>query len=139
MKTSIASLVLLVLATVIHADEPIVPKLAAFLIVCDSDPSQILVLDSTGKWLPDVKEAEVVVKLGRPAQLKCILWAGNIKPSKPAILSWDLAQIQSASLEEFQGMVDGLQSDPTFIKRVKETKKPIPPTPIDAKPTTAKP
>lgn len=101
---------------------------AVFLIVCDSDPTKIIVLDNSGKWMNNVKAANVSMKLGQPTSLECIMWDGPFKPSNPSCLTWELLQLQSMSAVEFQKMTDGLQSDPLFIKKIQD-KKPLVTTP----------
>ncbi len=127
MKKIVACLVLLLAVGFTFAQEQELPRLdsidkpsPAYLVVCDSDPSKIIVLDVTGKWLSEVKTASIVIKIGSPATLRCELYSGSIRPSRPNIMNWDLAQVQSVTNADFQSMIDNLQTDPTYVKRSRE-------------------
>lgn len=88
------------------------------VIVCDSKPEKLLVLDAAGKWIPSVQSIEVKLEIGRTTpKAICTLWSGPIKPTKPEVRTWDLAQLKSVSSSEFDQMVDQVQSDPEAIRK----------------------
>jgi len=91
-------------------------SMSAFVIVCDSQPSKMLVLDSTGKWMSTVKSVDVKVEIGQPATITCTLYEGYLKPTKPQVRTWQLAQMKTVTATEFQQMVDAIQSNPDAIK-----------------------
>lgn len=91
---------------------------SVFIICCDAKPGQILVLDSTGKWLSTVRDAEIKFTIGETVPtVKCTMWSGPFKPTNPEVRNWTLAQLKSVTATEFQQMVDSLQSDPEAIRR----------------------
>lgn len=89
---------------------------SVFLIACDSQPNKVLVLDSTGKWLSAVKSVEIKFEIGQPVVITCTLYEGYLKPTKPQVKSWQLAQMKTVAPTEFQQMVDSVQSNPDAIK-----------------------
>lgn len=89
-----------------------------FVIVCDAKPSQWLVLDSTGKWIPSVRAVDVTLTIGDNApKATCTMWSGPIRPKNPIVKNWTLAQLKSVTEEEFSEMLDSLQDDPEAIRR----------------------
>lgn len=97
---------------------PVAPTNSVFIIVCDAKPGQILVLDSTGTWLSTVRDAKIEFIIGENTpKVTCTMWSGPLKPTKPDVKSWDLAQLKSVTDAEFQKMVDSLQVDPEAIRR----------------------
>lgn len=116
---------LLVVAAIglVHAQEPDTPAPpvandSVFIIVCDAQPSQVLVLDSNGKWLSSVRTIEMTLVIGDTSpKVKGTMWSGPIKPKTPIVKTWTLAQLKSVTEEEFTEMVDSLQGDPDAIRR----------------------
>lgn len=91
---------------------------AILVIVCDSNPEQILVLDSDGKWIPSVQSIEVKLEIGRSTpKAICTMWSGPLKPKNPEVKIWNLSQLKSVSASEFEQMVDSVQTDPEAIKK----------------------
>jgi hypothetical protein len=88
----------------------------AFVIACDSNPSQVIVLDAQGKWISGVRNVEIKFDIGQPASLQCQVYEGSLKPTKPLIRSWKLTQIKTVNSVEFQQMIDELQHNPDGIK-----------------------
>jgi hypothetical protein len=88
---------------------------SAFLVVCDTSPSKIIVLDDTGKWLHRVRETEI--KIDTNATMKCIMYEGHYRPSNPEIKTWRLAQIKTVTEAEFQSMINNLQNDPDAVRK----------------------
>lgn len=88
---------------------------SAFIIVCDSSPNQVIVLDSQGKWLPTVRSAKVEIEIGKPASITCVMWSGQFKPSNPETRTWTLSQMKSVNAQQFQTYVDQLQTNPNAI------------------------
>ncbi len=88
---------------------------SAFVIVCDSAPGKVIVLDKDGKWISTTKAVDVRFIIGHEATISVVIYEGIVKPSKPEIRVWHLAQLKSVSALEFQKMVDNLQTDPTAI------------------------
>lgn len=90
----------------------ILPKTEhVFVIVTDSKPDQIIVLDDKGKWISNVREVRLAMNLGSPAQCTCTMWDGFFRPTTPLEQKWPLKQLKSVTATEFQGMIDKLQSD----------------------------
>jgi hypothetical protein len=90
----------------------------AFVILCDENPSQIIVLDSNGAWMPGVRTAAISVEIGKPvAKIVCTLWDGPFRPTNPQTMNLQLSQIKSVSVDEFQDYVDKLQNDPMAVAR----------------------
>jgi hypothetical protein len=88
----------------------------AYVIVCDSNPSRVIVLDSQGKWISGVRTVEIKFEITQPATLQCLVYEGSIKPTKPPIKTWKLAQLKSVPTAEFQKMIDELQENPDGIR-----------------------
>ncbi len=88
----------------------------AFVIACDAKPGQVLVLDTSGKWLSGVKEIDIKFEIGKEASITCTIYEGVLRPSRPITKTWILAQMKTVSSTEFQKMVDLLQKDPDAIK-----------------------
>ena len=91
------------------------PK-TTFLLVCDTAPSKIIVLDDNGKWLHRVKEAEIKID-GTTASIRCTLYEGHYRPTSPDIKIYRLSQVKSISESDFQTLINNLQDDPTAVKR----------------------
>lgn len=88
---------------------------SAFLIICDINPSKIIVLDDAGKWMHRVRETEI--KIDGNAIMKCTMYEGHYRPSSPEVKSWKLAQIKAVSETEFQAMINNLQNDPEAVRK----------------------
>jgi hypothetical protein len=117
MNSFIISLVFL--TTVLAQD---IPRLdgelqPVFLVICDSSPSKIIVLDDTGKWLHRVRDTEIKIDGSTPI-IKCTLYEGHYRPTSPEIKVWRLNQIKTVSETEFQNMINKLQSDPEAVKKI---------------------
>lgn len=123
-----------------QATEAQIPRLdgvgslkSVFLIVCDSAPNKIIILDDTGRWIHRVKEAEIKIDGSSTSTVKCLMYEGAFRPSQPETKTWRLSQIKTVSDVDFQGMIDGLQTDPEAVKK----KLTVPATPATT-PTTEK-
>lgn len=90
---------------------------SAFVIICDSKPNQIIVLDSTGEWLPTVRQAYIAIEIGKPSTIVCSMWSGQFKPTNIASKTWSLSQIKTVSVTQFQIYIDKLQIDPLAIAK----------------------
>ena len=109
-----------------ESDQQAIPRLdsqpasgSILVIVCDSKPEKLLVLDATGKWIPAVQSVELKLEIGRTTpKAICTLWSGPIKPTNPEVKTWDLAQLKSVSAAEFDKMIDSVQTDPDAIKKM---------------------
>lgn len=95
---------------------------AVFIIACDADPKKLIVLDSMGKWLSDVKSTQITFALNSQPVVVCTMYQGLIRPTQPKIGTWKLAQFKSVSLKEFQDMIDALQKDPDAVRKMLEKK-----------------
>lgn len=102
----------LVIQDIPRLDEP----KAAFLLICDTTPSKVIILDETGKWLHRAKEIEVKVD-GSTSTIKCTLYEGHYRPSSPEIKSFRLSQVKTVSETEFQTMINNLQTDPDAVRK----------------------
>lgn len=89
---------------------------SVFMIVCDASPDKYIVLDQDGKWLPNVKQAQVRFDLGKAPMMTCTMYSGVYVPTNPEVKMWRLAQIRSVSTAEFQRTIDSLQSNPSLTK-----------------------
>lgn len=97
--------------------EPKVENGSAFLIVCDAQPNKVLVLDSNGKWIPNVKGIELKLDIGAGSVVvSCTIYDGIVKPSKPQIRIFTVTQMKTTNAVEFQQLIDDLQSNPDAIK-----------------------
>jgi len=103
--------------TLASAPTATTPAANAFVIVCDSRPNQIIVLDAQGKWIPTVQSATIKVEIGHSPQITCVMWSGLFKPTNPETKVWTLAQMKSVTAQQFQQYVDQLQTDPSAIAR----------------------
>jgi len=90
---------------------------SVFIVVCDANPSQILILDEDGKWIDTIRSIELSFVMGQRPNVKCTMWSGPFKPTVPDVKVWNLAQLKSVSEDEFQQMVDSLQTDPEAVRR----------------------
>ncbi len=92
----------------------------AYAIICESQPDRVIVLDSTGKWLANVKIVDIKLNVGSPiapaATMSCTMYEGQVKPSEPQVKTWRLIQLKTLSAHEFQQKIDSLQTDPNAIK-----------------------
>lgn len=115
------------------------PTKPAFVVICDSSPDRIIVLDELGKWVHRVKEAEIRIE-GQVSTIKCLMYEGTFRPSNPEIKVWKLIQIKSVPDAEFQSLIDGLQTDPDAVKKKFSSiaEKPIAVEKPVEKPTTDK-
>ncbi len=86
------------------------------MVACDSDPNKVILLDQNGRWLSTVKSVEMKFDIGQPITVTCMMYEGVIKPSKPQIKSWQLVQLKTVPVAEFNQMLDTLQSDAEAIK-----------------------
>jgi hypothetical protein len=80
------------------------------LVINKANPNHIIVVTSDGRWLADVKEVQIVIRVGhdtRP-QAICSLYKGPFKPTKPVTYSWAIKEIMMISPDEFQAVIDGL-------------------------------
>lgn len=94
------------------------PK-SVFLLICESNPEQLCVLDSSGSWISDVRSAKINFTIGSTKpQIECTMWAGPFKPSSPRVSTWDLIQIKSVSQEKFQTVIDSLQNDSAAVRKL---------------------
>lgn len=89
-----------------------------FLIVCDSAPNRILILDDAGKWMHRVKETEIKIDSNQSSTVKCLMYEGAFRPSRPESKTWRLSQVRTVSDAEFQALVDNLQTDPEAVKKM---------------------
>lgn len=89
----------------------------AFIIICDTSPGKTIVLDENGKWLHRVKELDIRLE-SNTLMMKCVMYEGPYKPSAPEIKSWRLSQVKSVSEQEFQTMINALQTDYDAVKRL---------------------
>lgn len=89
---------------------------SAFLIICDTAPHKIIVLDDTGKWMHRVRETEIKID-SNSTLMKCVMFEGHYRPSSPESKNWKLAQIKTVSETEFQTMINELQSDPDVVRK----------------------
>lgn len=92
---------------------------SAYLIICDSDPEKIIVLDESGKWLPTVKSADIQFAVGQKPKITCILYSGAFKPTNPTTKTSLLSEVKTVTATEFQGMIDSLQVDPSALRKNK--------------------
>ena len=92
---------------------------AVFLLLCESDPQLMCVLDADGIWISNVRSAKIdfVIGLAKP-QIECTMWSGPFKPTKPKVTSWDLLQVKSVTKDKFQTVVDSLQTDSAAVKKM---------------------
>lgn len=86
-----------------------------FIIFTDSKPDQLIVLDDNGTWMPNVKSVKIEMTIGEAPTCTCTMWEGYYKPSNPITKTWSLKQAQSATPQEFQGMIDSLQKNPSAL------------------------
>ena len=94
------------------------PK-SVFLIICESNPEQLCVLDSKGSWISDVRSAKINFTIGSTKpQIECTMWAGPFKPSAPRVSTWDLVQIKSVDQDKFQTVIDSLQNDSSAVRKL---------------------
>lgn len=91
------------------------PEKSAFLIICDTNPSKVIVLDDTGKWMHRVRETEI--KIDGNTMMKCTMYEGYYRPSSPEVKTWKLAQIKTVSETEFQTMINSLQISPDAVRK----------------------
>ena len=90
-----------------------------FLLICESDPQLLCVLDNKGNWINEVRSAKINFTIGEgKPQIECTMWAGPFKPSKPKVITWDLIQIKSIDKQKFQTIIDSLQSDPSAVRKM---------------------
>ena len=88
-----------------------------YVIVCDAEPGQMVVLDSNGVWLSSVRTVEITFTIGAAnPKAKCTMWAGPIRPNNPVVENWNLAELKSVAAEEFQEMLDSLQTNPEAVR-----------------------
>ena len=88
-----------------------------YVIVCDAEPGQMVVLDSNGVWLSSVRTVEITFTIGASnPKAKCTMWAGPIRPNNPVVENWNLAELKSVAAEEFQEMLDSLQTNPEAVR-----------------------
>lgn len=87
-----------------------------FVVLCDARPGQLLVINSEGKWLAGVRSVEIKSEVGKDATISCQMWDGPIRPSRPQVKTWTLAQVKTIPQTEFQRLVDSLQTDPDAIR-----------------------
>lgn len=102
---------------VVDAQEPEEVQ-SVFIIACDVEPKKIIILDNTGKWLNDVKSVNVIFAGGVPPIVTCTIYRGFVRPTRPEIKTWKLAQFKSVNTEDFQSMIDGLQTDPNAVTKI---------------------
>lgn len=86
-----------------------------FIIIADSSPDQVIVLDANGKWLPDIKSVTFTVTIGEDPTCTCVMWSGFYRPTDPVEITWPLRQVRSVGLTEFKSMIDSLQNDPMAL------------------------
>ena len=87
-----------------------------FVMVCDSAPHKLIILDESGKWMHRVKEADIRIDNGN-STVRCMLYEGSFKPTSPEVKTWRLAQLKSITEAEFQSHIDNLQTDPDAVKK----------------------
>lgn len=88
-----------------------------FLIFTNDKPENIIVLDATGKWMPDVRSVTINMVLGQTPTCECVMWSGPFKPSNPTKAVYSLKQAKSVTTDEFKQMVDDLQSNPSALTK----------------------
>lgn len=86
-----------------------------FVIFADSSPDKIIVLDDSGKWMPNIKAINIEMAIGKKPTCSCTMWFGYYKPSSPIIKTWPLRQAKSIPPEEFQSTIDNLQMDHSYL------------------------
>ena len=91
------------------------PK-SAFLLICDSSPSKIILLDEAGRWMHRVKEIEVRID-GNSSVVKCTSYEGHYRPTSPDVRQFRLSQVKTVSESEFQAMINNLQTDPDAVRK----------------------
>ncbi len=99
-----------------EAVEPEAADGNVFVVLCDARPGQLLVINSEGKWLTGVRSVEIKSEVGKDATISCQMWDGPIRPSRPQVKTWTLAQVKTIPQPEFQRLVDSLQTDPDAIR-----------------------
>jgi hypothetical protein len=108
-RTASVALVLLVSSNLYAQDK-------AFLVLCDAAPGQLIVLDSQGNWIPDVKSVSITIGIDNKSEMTTVAYVGVIKPTNPKTKTYELVQVKSVSKQQFTGIIDGLQSDPAYVK-----------------------
>ena len=96
-------------------EEPKAPTIKyVYMIFCENQPDKVILLDNTGKWIPDVKSVSISLEIGKPAKCIATIWKGFYKPSNPETKVWELKQAKSVDSDTFQQYIDKLQSNPTL-------------------------
>jgi hypothetical protein len=88
----------------------------AFLVMCDAVPSQLIVINSNGEWIPHVKSVIINININGVTELIAKSYKGVIEPSNPETKTYELAQIKSISQQQFTAIIDGLQQDTSYVR-----------------------
>ncbi len=92
------------------------PKVEAIksviVIVNSDDMSKILVVSVDGRWVHEARAVTIDTTIGsnKPAKIRCTMYKGLFKPTKPEVKTWELKELMTASNADFQRILDGLQA-----------------------------
>lgn len=74
----------------------------ALVLVNEMSPDQVIVFDTTGKWLDTVKSMTVVMDVGTGSIVGTFTsWKGVMKPKTPKIIKMKIKEIKSVSADIF--------------------------------------
>lgn len=113
---SCSSLVAMLMASPIQDIPRLDDPKSAFLLICDTSPSKIILLDEAGRWMHRVKEIEVRID-GNSSVVKCTSYEGHYRPTSPDVRQFRLSQVKTVSESEFQVMINNLQTDPDAVRK----------------------
>ena len=110
MKRITAIVCLLLLAAIALAQIPgpdKAPPGKAAKILYMNNWQDVIVLDESGKYLPDVQGVAVYAQRGQQPQAQFYRWQGAYKPRNTRPDKWQACEIKEATQAEFEAAVNG--------------------------------
>lgn len=94
-------------------EAPREPPIKSVIVIINSgDMSRILVVSSDGRWVHEARAIIIDSTIGspKPAKIKCTMYKGLFKPTKPEVKTWELKELMTITSSDFQKILDGLQA-----------------------------
>lgn len=80
------------------------------IVFCETDTKKCLIFDGEGSWLRQVRYMQIAMRYPERAYVALKMYDGLYEPSEPVVKKMWVKKIVSVSDQEFQKMIDELNS-----------------------------
>jgi len=93
-------------------NNPTIQDKPILILINEESPDQIIVFDSTGKWLDTIKSIAINIDVGTGSIMATTtLWKGILKPKNPKIQKYRVKELKSVTTEMFNDKLVELNNE----------------------------